>query len=198
MGLKYRDPKTGDYVHYNFPLIKGEKGEPGEPGSGIHVGEEAPTDPSVALWFKPSEGLNVTQDMITHKVDQNTGTFTPVWAYGSPTYVNQVGTYVKTGCLVNAFVEIEVNAWGEEGKDLVISGLPFSGTQGTPVTVDMVKGVKEASALDNPHIFGLISGNALKLYKRGMNGGWWQTAKTITDVHTHFIIRVAFTYRVAE
>lgn len=51
MGLKYRDPITGEYVRYNFPLIKGEKGEP---GTGIHVGEEAPTDSSINLWFKPS------------------------------------------------------------------------------------------------------------------------------------------------
>ena len=64
MGLKYRDPITGEYVRYNFPLIKGEKGEKGEPGNGIHVGEEAPTDSNVALWFDPSTPVQVEQDTV--------------------------------------------------------------------------------------------------------------------------------------
>ena len=32
MGLKYRDPETGEYIKYNIPILKGEKGEKGEQG----------------------------------------------------------------------------------------------------------------------------------------------------------------------
>ena len=32
MGLKYRDPETGEYIKYNIPILKGEKGEQGPQG----------------------------------------------------------------------------------------------------------------------------------------------------------------------
>ena len=32
MGLKYRDPETGEYIKYNIPILKGEKGELGPQG----------------------------------------------------------------------------------------------------------------------------------------------------------------------
>ena len=32
MGLKYRDPETGEYIKYNIPILKGEKGERGPQG----------------------------------------------------------------------------------------------------------------------------------------------------------------------
>ena len=64
MGLKYKDPVTGEYKRYNFPIIKGEKGDKGDSGSGIHVGVEAPTDPMIGLWFDPSTPVQVEQDMV--------------------------------------------------------------------------------------------------------------------------------------
>lgn len=65
MGLKYKDPVTGEYKRYNFPIIKGEKGDKGEPGAGgIHVGVEAPTDPNINLWFKPNDGINDVHDSV--------------------------------------------------------------------------------------------------------------------------------------
>ena len=64
MGLKYKDPVTGEYKRYNFPIIKGEKGDKGDAGSGIHVGVEAPTDPMIALWFDPSTPVQVEQDIV--------------------------------------------------------------------------------------------------------------------------------------
>ena len=32
MGLKYRDPETGEYIKYNIPILKGDKGEQGPQG----------------------------------------------------------------------------------------------------------------------------------------------------------------------
>ena len=32
MGLKYRDPKTGEYIRYNIPVLKGEQGPQGLQG----------------------------------------------------------------------------------------------------------------------------------------------------------------------
>ena len=32
MGLKYRDPETGEYIKYNIPILKGEKGDQGPQG----------------------------------------------------------------------------------------------------------------------------------------------------------------------
>ena len=32
MGLKYRDPKTGEYIRYNIPALKGEQGPQGPQG----------------------------------------------------------------------------------------------------------------------------------------------------------------------
>lgn len=57
MGLKYRDPETGEYIKYNIPILKGEKGdkgpqgpqgpqgERGEPGLNGTNGETGPQGP---------------------------------------------------------------------------------------------------------------------------------------------------------
>ena len=66
MGLKYRDPETGEYIKYNIPILKGEKGDKGEPGAGgIHVGVEAPTDPNINLWFNQMTVLTMCMTVLT-------------------------------------------------------------------------------------------------------------------------------------
>jgi hypothetical protein len=60
--IKYRT--SSDNPWQVLPAIKGEKGDPGEPGPagkdgapgakgdvGIYIGETAPTDDSVLIWF---------------------------------------------------------------------------------------------------------------------------------------------------
>ena len=45
MGLKYRDPKTGEYIRYSIPALKGEQGPQGLQGPQGDKGNTGATGP---------------------------------------------------------------------------------------------------------------------------------------------------------
>ena len=237
MGLKYRDPITGEYVKYNFPLIKGEKGEQGpqgvkgdkgpkgdkgdkgdmpegaiypEPNSIPQRNKDGNIYTAEALGFKGNDfeiplvmdnqahlhsGVNQVWDSGNLPIES--GTFLPNWIGASANVVSQLGEYVKIGNLVYVLLSLESTEWYNHGHDVVIGHLPYLATQETPISVDMVKGLVEPNGVPSYHTFGLVSGNVVKLYKRGIHGSWWGTLKTQTDLCPHTIIKLSFVYRTA-
>lgn len=126
------------------------------------------------------------------------GKWTPHLSGLSANVSRQYGEYCRQGHLVYLYMEFESTQWLNHGHDVIFSGLPFASNQETPFSVEMIKGVVESTQDDyHRNIFGLVSGTTLKLYKRGLNGTWWETLKSYHGVHDHFIIRIAVTYRTA-
>ena len=124
------------------------------------------------------------------------GKWTPQLSGLSAHVSRQYGEYCRQGHLVYLYMEFESTQWLNHGHDMMFSGLPFASNQETPFSVEMIKGVVESTQDDyHRNIFGLVSGTTLKLYKRGLNGTWWETLKSYHEVHDHFIIRIAVTYR---
>lgn len=125
-----------------------------------------------------------------------TGKWTPHLSGLSANVSRQYGEYCRQGHLVYLYMEFESTQWLNHGHDVIFSGLPFASNQETPFSVEMIKGVVESTQDDyHRNIFGLVSGTTLKLYKRGLNGTWWETLKSYHGVHDHFIIRIAAIYR---
>lgn len=125
-----------------------------------------------------------------------TGKWTPHLSGLSANVSRQYGEYCRQGHLVYLYMEFESTQWLNHGHDVIFSGLPFASNQETPFSVEMIKGVVESTQDDyHRNIFGLVSGTTLKLYKRGLNGTWWETLKSYHGVHDHFIIRIAAVYR---
>ena len=250
MGLKYRDPITGEYMKYNFPLIKGEKGEQGPQGLQGLQGLQGPQGPQgpkgdkgdtpegvvsatpnsipqrnangnlftgQTLGFESTNGtflggVHITEDgWLKHSIPNTgladihtsvtlpieSGTFRPNWVGASANVVSQLGEYVKIGNLVYVLLSLESTEWYNHGHDVVIGHLPYLATQETPISVDMVKGLVEPNGVPSYHTFGLVSGNVVKLYKRGIHGSWWGTLKTQTDLCPHTIFKLSFVYRTA-
>lgn len=215
MGLKYKDPVTGQYIRYNFPLIKGEKGDtptgvitpdpnsiPQRDDSGnLHTNTKLRFDEG-DLYCEGGQLFTGVPQGNSHQVwDANSfpissGEWTPYWVNLSANMVRQYGSYVRVGNLVYLYLELESNRWLNQGQAVIIGGLPFNSVYETPVNIDMVKGVVEATATNNHHIFGLISGNQLKLLKRGINGTWWTDVKSTSEAHDHFIVRISTVYRI--
>lgn len=126
------------------------------------------------------------------------GKWTPHLSGLSANISRHYGEYCRQGHLVYLYMEFESTQWVNHGHDVIFSGLPFASNQETPFSVEMIKGVVESTQDDyHRNIFGLVSGTTLKLYKRGLNGTWWETLKSYHGVHDHFIIRIAVTYRTA-
>lgn len=124
------------------------------------------------------------------------GKWTPHLSGLSANISRQYGEYCRQGHLVYLYMEFESTQWLNHGHDVIFSGLPFASNQETPFSVEMIKGVVESTQDDyHRNIFGLVSGTTLKLYKRGLNGTWWETLKSYHGVHDHFIIRIAAIYR---
>ena len=61
MGLKYRDPETGEYIKYNIPILKGEKGEQGPQGPQGERGAQGIAGPQGPAGATGPQGLQGLQ-----------------------------------------------------------------------------------------------------------------------------------------